>query len=91
VHDEAAYLFVRGFFRSLGCSARLGEDYRSAFEQGKSAVTEKKRRVRTRDAGSDEVPYFTLSNPEDPPLPNCHSFAAGVPVMFMAEPREDYA
>ena len=84
--DEAAYLFVRGFFRALGRSARRSEDYCSAFDAGKAAVTEKKRLVRsTDDCAEEDVPYFELRDPRLH-VPNSLSFAAGVPVLLTAEP-----
>jgi len=90
VHDEAAYLFVRGFFRALGRSARHEDDYLRAFEAGKAAVTEKTRVVRTTGGGIDKVPYFELSDPTSGRMRVGNSFAAGVPVLLTAEPCKEH-
>ena len=87
VCDESAYLFVRGFFRSLGQSARR---YRQAFEAGKRAITEvQPRQVRSPDGdGVVQVPFFTLCDPRGEGVRNgllaTGSFAAGVPVLYDA-------
>lgn len=79
VQDEAAYLFVRGFFRSLAES----RDFEVAFRAGKAAVRSKTRLV-LEGARTRTVPFFELTAPgPEPakPLPS-GSFAAGVPAML---------
>ena len=92
VSDEAAYLFARGFFRALGSSGRLHDDYRRAFDAGKSAVTQKTRLVAT-DNGNTYVPYFALRDPAplmpSGVLPN-GSYAGGLPVLLSSTPFAEY-
>ena len=95
VCDESAYLFARGFFRSLGASDRGDGCYRRAFEAGKRAVTEVQRTVRDLDGdGVVEVPFFELYDPESEGvrrgLLESGSFAAGVPVLYDATSPEGH-
>ena len=88
VPDEAAYLFSRGFFRNLGEQYSSTYDYRAAFEAGKAAITNQKRRHRQADGSEILLPYFELLDPLDPEtrrprgMLDSGSFAAGVPVLL---------
>ena len=79
MQDEAAYLFVRGFFRSLSES----RDFEVAFRAGEAAVRSKTRLV-LEGARTRTVPFFELTAPgpePSKPLPS-GSFAAGVPALL---------
>ena len=83
VVDEAAYLFARGFFGALGQDGRAPDGYARAFEAGKEAILEKRRRVRRADgAVEEEAPYFEIADPRQArELPN-GSWAAGIPQLL---------
>ena len=86
VPDEAAYLFVRGFFRRLADS----RDVERAFDAGKEAVGSKTRAVPVRSASGDSgstraVPYFEFADPNRVRLLPSGSYAAGVPMLLTAE------
>ena len=94
LEDKAAYLFVRGFFRSIRRSLdqneRSPERYHSAFAVGKEAVTGKKRLYKRTDGEVEEVPYFALRDPRSGAWLN-GSLAAGIPEivqrgMYMRRP-----
>ena len=77
VADEAAYLFARGFFGALDQDGRATDGYARAFEAGKEAILNKRRRVSCADV--EEVPYYELADPgQGRVLPN-GSWAAGIP------------
>jgi len=96
VPDEAAYLFVRGFFRKL---AESQEDFARAFDAGKEAVVSKKLVHLTVVSGEVVTrtrSYFEFADPKDKDgniicdfgvqgmLPS-GSYAAGKPMLLTAE------
>ena len=82
VHDEAAYLFTRGFFQSLGeqgvaSDGKFKYDYKAAFAAGRAAVEAKMRPSRD----GSRVPYFFLGDP-DQEKKRGNRWAAGLPKLF---------
>lgn len=86
VPDEAAYLFVRGFFSKLAADNNYGQDdaYQSAFLAGRAAVTAVTRRVLAADGSvqNEEVPYFELSDPRQGRRLANGRFAGGIPKLL---------
>lgn len=83
VADEAAYLFVRGFFSTLTPSNNYGADdsYTSAMEIACAAVTVKTRTVDAEDGSVADKPYFELRDPAVR-VASASSYAAGLPVLL---------
>ena len=83
VQDEASYLFVRGFFRSLGRSSDAdGGRYRRAFVEGLDAITSQTRVL----ASGEAAPYFVVVDPDATGRRKVdESWPSGVPVLFDAE------